>query len=249
LCCTRCPNRFPRKQTGGELRLHSAGKEAIFALVNKATRFGPEEARSKLVERTQPTDGDDKAALRRLCAGSRGAGYSTAEIWVLEGAPTGIERIVTEIFSLSETDVLVPSRAAAELTRKLRDYIGVRPLDAARLEALSEKNFNVIRHLSQRSWKEKHSLRPISQMHCCGACPFTLALMERSVIAVNVFREADWPIPPSLREHVLTVQPCTAVRREIWAHQISFMSRPRRDSIEIPRHIWHRMENALAYAA
>jgi hypothetical protein len=40
-----------------------------------------------------------------------------------------------------------------------------------------------------------------------------------------------------------------AVRREIWAHQISFMSRPHRDSIEIPRHIWHRMENALAYAA
>ena len=40
-----------------------------------------------------------------------------------------------------------------------------------------------------------------------------------------------------------------AVRRQIWAHQISFMSRPRRDSIEIPRHIWRRMENALAYAA
>ena len=40
-----------------------------------------------------------------------------------------------------------------------------------------------------------------------------------------------------------------AVRREIWTHQISFMSRPRRDSIEIPRHIWRRMENALAYAA
>jgi hypothetical protein len=39
-----------------------------------------------------------------------------------------------------------------------------------------------------------------------------------------------------------------AVRREIWAHQISFMSRPHRDSIEIPRHIWHRMQNALAYA-
>jgi hypothetical protein len=40
-----------------------------------------------------------------------------------------------------------------------------------------------------------------------------------------------------------------AVRRETWAHQISFMSRPRRDSIEIPRHIWLRMENALAHAA
>jgi DDE superfamily endonuclease len=40
-----------------------------------------------------------------------------------------------------------------------------------------------------------------------------------------------------------------AVRREIWGHQISFMSRPRRDSVEIPSHIWRRMENALAYAA
>jgi hypothetical protein len=40
-----------------------------------------------------------------------------------------------------------------------------------------------------------------------------------------------------------------AVRHEIWAHQISFMSRPRRDSIEIPRHIWLRMQNALAHAA
>ena len=40
-----------------------------------------------------------------------------------------------------------------------------------------------------------------------------------------------------------------AVRREIWHHQISFMSRPSRDSIEIPRHIWQRMENALAHAA
>lgn len=40
-----------------------------------------------------------------------------------------------------------------------------------------------------------------------------------------------------------------AVRREIWHYQISCMSRPSRHSIEIPRHIWSRVENALAYAA
>jgi DDE superfamily endonuclease len=40
-----------------------------------------------------------------------------------------------------------------------------------------------------------------------------------------------------------------AVRREIWRHQISFMSRPSRDSIEIPTQIWNRMEDALARAA
>ena len=40
-----------------------------------------------------------------------------------------------------------------------------------------------------------------------------------------------------------------AVRREIWRHQISFISRPRRDTVEIPRHIWNRVEAALEYAA
>ena len=40
-----------------------------------------------------------------------------------------------------------------------------------------------------------------------------------------------------------------AVRREIWAHQISCGSRPSRDRIEIPRNIWQRMQNALAHAA
>lgn len=40
-----------------------------------------------------------------------------------------------------------------------------------------------------------------------------------------------------------------AVRREIWGYQISCMSRPRRDAIKIPRHIWDRMKNALAHAA
>jgi len=40
-----------------------------------------------------------------------------------------------------------------------------------------------------------------------------------------------------------------AARCEIWGHQISFMSRPRRNRVEIPRRIWHRMQNALAHAA
>lgn len=40
-----------------------------------------------------------------------------------------------------------------------------------------------------------------------------------------------------------------ATRREIWAHQISCISRPNPDRVQIPSHIWHRMQNALAYAA
>ena len=48
---------------------------------------------------------------------------------------------------------------------------------------------------------------------------------------------------------VITISDAMAwVRREIRGHQLSFMSRPRRDTIEMPRQIWERMENALAYA-
>jgi hypothetical protein len=40
-----------------------------------------------------------------------------------------------------------------------------------------------------------------------------------------------------------------AVRRQIWHHQISCLSRQHRDVIEIPRQLWERAANALAYAA
>jgi len=40
-----------------------------------------------------------------------------------------------------------------------------------------------------------------------------------------------------------------AVRRKIWAQQISSTSRPGRETIKIPRNIWNQMTNALAYAA
>jgi len=51
------------------------------------------------------------------------------------------------------------------------------------------------------------------------------------------------------KSHCTFSDAIAAIRRQLWQHQISFMSRPRRDSVEIPRHIWQRMENALAYAA
>ena len=40
-----------------------------------------------------------------------------------------------------------------------------------------------------------------------------------------------------------------AVRRQIWQQQICCMSRQHRDVIEIPRQLWERAANALAYAA
>ena len=51
------------------------------------------------------------------------------------------------------------------------------------------------------------------------------------------------------KRHCTFSDAIAAVRREIWHHQVSFMSRCHPDSIKIPRQLWERAANALAYAA
>ena len=57
------------------------------------------------------------------------------------------------------------------------------------------------------------------------------------------------PLPGTPSRHCTFSDAIAAVRREIWHHQVSFMSRCHRDSIKIPRQLWDRAANALAYAA
>jgi len=97
---------------------------------------------------------------------------------------------------------------------------------------------------TQRQWSDKAILRTTPALLALFSI-VTLWTHDLAKSRALKPRTAVW-YPKS----VLTFSDAiAAVRREIWRHQISFMSRPRRDRIEIPRHIWHRMENALAYAA
>jgi hypothetical protein len=58
-------------------------------------------------------------------------------------------------------------------------------------------------------------------------------------------RTAVWYVKP----HRTFSDAIAAVRREIWAHHILCTSRRGGEIIEIPRDIWNRMADALAYAA
>ena len=55
--------------------------------------------------------------------------------------------------------------------------------------------------------------------------------------------------PPGPKSHCTFSDAIAAVRRKIWHHQVSFRSRSNRNSIKIPRQLWHQATNALAYAA
>ena len=97
---------------------------------------------------------------------------------------------------------------------------------------------------TQRQWSDNAILR---------TTPALLALYSIITLLSNDLYKRRKFKPRSAAWYTKTVltfsDAIAAVRREIWLHQISFMSRPRRDSIEIPRHIWNRLEAALAYAA
>jgi hypothetical protein len=97
---------------------------------------------------------------------------------------------------------------------------------------------------TQRQWSDKAILR---------TTPALLGLFSIVALCAHELSKSRKLKPRTAAWYPKTVltfsDAIAAVRRETWAHQISFMSRPRRDSIEIPRRIWHRMQNALAYAA
>jgi hypothetical protein len=64
----------------------------------------------------------------------------------------------------------------------------------------------------------------------------------------------DRPLVPAVaawyrKTHCTFSDAIAAVRRQIWHHQISCMSRSDGDTIKIPRELWHRAANALACAA
>jgi hypothetical protein len=76
-----------------------------------------------------------------------------------------------------------------------------------------------------------------------------------SLIALWAHDLADHqPLAPATaawypKSHCTFSDAIAAVRRQIWQHQISCMSRRPADVINIPRQLWQRAANALAYAA
>lgn len=237
---------FLRGSAGSTLLLHVAGKDSVFALINRAARFGPEDSRSRLLERLRPADDDDRTALRRLCAGEHEAGFTNAKLWTLEGAPSGIERISTAILSKSESDFLVPSRIASELTPKLRTYLGIVALDTARLEALLERHRDAIAQLEPTASEREAFLQTQLSDSLLRRLPIHLRSDGEIGDAENVFREADWPIPVALREHVRTIQPCSnPVARERQQRLITAWSPESQLEIAISRTEPHRLRSDI----
>ena len=197
---------FLRDSPSSIVQLRSMGSELILNLVNAARRFGTTDARRKLLERLRPTDNDDRAALRRLCAGNNRAGNGGATLRVLEGAPKGLERIFEAILNSSENDFLVPAEMVDELTPKLKQHIGILVLDTPGMEAFLERDVNAIARIQLTPIERDAFLLSQLADALLRRLPIHLRSDGTTGNAENVFREADWPIPEALEPHVLTIR-------------------------------------------
>lgn len=97
---------------------------------------------------------------------------------------------------------------------------------------------------TQRQWSDRAILRTTPAL--LGLFSFII-LWAHDLDTDPLFRPrtAAWYVKP----HRTFSDAIAAVRREIWAHHIFCTSRRGGEVIEIPRDIWNRMADALAYAA
>jgi hypothetical protein len=202
-----------REPVGSPLAPRIARKEAIFALVDNASCFGPDDARARLLDLLPPGDDDNIAALRRLCAGAHGAGDVDAKLWVLESTPNGVERIASAILSQSASDYLIPARIAAELPPRRRKSLGIAALDAEGLEALLERNLDVVAQLEPMAPERDALLLTKLPDDLLQRLPIYVRSDGTFGDATGAYYEADWPIPAALRAHVRTIAPSTNARQ------------------------------------
>ena len=242
---------FLRSTDNSTLKVQIAGKKSIFSLINSALRFGQAGARARLLDGLPPAADDDRAALRRLCAGKYGAGNLDADIWVLEGTPEGIEKIVTTILNQSENDFLIPKKIADELTPKRRNFLGVKSFDTTRLEALLEKNVEAIAKLEPTQQERAAFLTTNLSDNLLRRLPIHLRSDGKVGDAKSIFWEADWPIPATMRKCVLTAQPSSNAQVFERQQRLIINWSPR-SQLEIalsqnePQQFWEEILGALA---
>lgn len=194
------------EQGGSTLRFLSSDKRACLDLVGAASRFGNDTDRAGLIDVLQVTDGDDRTAFRKLCAGKPGAGMPAVRLAATDGLSPEIERIATRCVSGDESVFLVPRRIADGLSRNQREYIGVTTLDNRGIEALFVGNADAL--LDPRLTETERDA--ILQMDIPDSVVRALPIHVRSDGTVDhaegVFLAIEaWPIPASLSAHVQTV--------------------------------------------
>lgn len=181
----------------------TADRQVFFDLINRASIFGPEEDRARMVELLTSLEGDDDVdALRKLCAGSPSVG----ELRSADRFPE-LERIIKLLFQRRSHLFLVPSSIISVLTRTKMQEIGIRGLDTPGLEQLITDSIGVFPDLAPDESERKSLLKTDLSNYLLRRLP----IHDRSDGTVDNATESfwegtEWAVPCQLRERVSTVR-------------------------------------------
>ena len=186
----------------------TANKEAFFALIARASRFGPAEDRARMIKMLSSLEGTDApTALRQLCAGDEHASAAGAVLWNGDDLPADIERIIGLFLEQREKAFLVPSRVVTELSGRQRKDLSIRDLDTPGMERLIEGHIDTFSGLkpsdSERWGFFKTDLRAdlLRRLPIHDRSDGTVGSAE------GVFRkDGGWSIPDRFRDWVVTVR-------------------------------------------
>ena len=193
------------EDSGSSVRLLTADKRACLDLVDAASRFGSDRARSDLIEALQVAAGDNRTALRKLCTGNPRAGMPGARLAAIGGHLPELERIAARCLSDNDSMFLVPRCIAAALSENQRAHIGVDTLDSRRIEALFEHNADALLEPHLTKTERDTILQTDFSDSVLRALPIHVCSDGTVGNAEGFFLEAEaWPIPGSLKEYVQT---------------------------------------------
>ena len=193
------------EQGGSTLRLLNSAKPACLDLVNAASRFGNDADRAELIDALQVAEGDDRTALRKLCAGKPEARLPAARLVATDGLSPEIEKIAARCVSGDESMFLIPRRIADGLSRKQREYIGIGTLDSRAIEAIFVRNPDALLDPRLTETERDAILRTDIPDAVLRSLPIHVRSDGTVGGAEGVFLATEaWPIPESLHPHVPT---------------------------------------------
>ncbi|MCY4541016.1 MAG: hypothetical protein OXB95_01265 [Rhodobacteraceae bacterium] len=196
---------FLRQHQRPEASLQFANRRTVLKLTAVAEKFGSDLARAKLIQELRPVRGDDREALRKLCAGHAGDDFASARLWIPSDSTSGVEDIVNRIIAQSEREFLVPSSVARELSPSVHQFLGFRELDMPAVESLLHGHMRLVAGLTLSPAECEALLLSVQDRNLLRQLPMHRRSDGTVGGAENAYVVKDFPVPHLLRDHVVTI--------------------------------------------
>lgn len=176
-------------------------------VVEGASRFGPPDARAKLLQLIRTEEGSARPGLRALAAGDPAAASDRIELVALPAGREPLDRLLTALLEGDAARRLVPAEIVHRLDRAHTTALGIRTLDGPALGKLLRDRGDRL----EPQLLDAATLAALYESDLPDADLRELPLFpaqdgSRRTVA-TIWRLAEWPVPRELADRVPLLAP------------------------------------------